>query len=105
MNFVIPDFYPAAAELFVVAMSFVVLMTGTFLKNSRSLSYYLTQFILLGAAFVTVYTMDGRVTLTFTNMYVDGLMGDFLKLMVYIAVSVVLLYSRSYIGDRKIEST
>ena len=39
MNFVIPDFYPAAAELFVVAMSFVVLMTGTFLKNSRSLSY------------------------------------------------------------------
>ncbi|MDD3326720.1 MAG: NADH-quinone oxidoreductase subunit NuoN [Zoogloea sp.] len=105
MNFVIPDFYPAAAELFVVAMSFVVLMTGTFLKNSRSLSYYLTQFILLGAAFVTVYTMDGRVTLTFTNMYVDDLMGDFLKLMVYIAVSVVLLYSRSYIGDRKIEST
>ena len=75
MNFVIPDFYPAAAELFVVAMSFVVLMTGTFLQKSRSLSYYLTQFILLGAAFVTVYTMDGQVTLTFTNMYVDDLMG------------------------------
>jgi NADH-quinone oxidoreductase subunit N len=55
MNFVIPDFYPAAAELFVVAMSFVVLMTGTFLQNSRSLSYYLTQFTLLGAAVVTVH--------------------------------------------------
>ena len=105
MNFVIPDFYPAAAELFVVAMSFVVLMTGTFLQNSRSLSYYLTQFTLLGAAVVTVYTMDGQVTLTFTNMYVDDLMGDFLKLMVYLSVAVVLLYSRSYIGDRRIEST
>jgi NADH-quinone oxidoreductase subunit N len=49
--------------------------------------------------------MDGQVTLTFTNMYVDDLMGDFLKLMVYLSVAVVLLYSRSYIGDRKIEST
>jgi hypothetical protein len=28
MNFVIPDFYPAAAELFVVAMSFVILLAG-----------------------------------------------------------------------------
>lgn len=105
MNFVIPDFYPAAAELFVVAMSFVVLMTGTFLQKSRSLSYYLTQLTLLGAAFVTVYTMDGQVTLTFSDMYVDDLMGDFLKLMVYLSVAVVLLYSRSYIGDRKMEST
>lgn len=105
MNFVIPDFYPAAAELFVVAMSFVVLMTGTFLQKSRSLSYYLTQLTLLGAAFVTIYTMDGQVTLTFSDMYVDDLMGDFLKLMVYLSVAVVLLYSRSYIGDRKMEST
>ena len=105
MNFVIPDFYPAAAELFVVAMSFVVLMTGTFLQKSRSLSYYLTQLTLLGAAFVTVYTIDGQVTLTFSDMYVDDLMGDFLKLMVYLSVAVVLLYSRSYIGDRKMEST
>ena len=105
MNFVIPDFYPAAAELFVVAMSFVVLMTGTFLQKSRSLSYYLTQLTLLGAAFVTVYTMDGQVTLTFSDMYVDDLMGDFLKLMVYLSVALALLYSRSYIGDRKMEST
>jgi NADH-quinone oxidoreductase subunit N len=60
---------------------------------------------LLGAAFVTVYTMDGQVTLTFSDMYVDDLMGDFLKLMVYLSVAVVLLYSRSYIGDRKMEST
>ena len=76
MNFVIPDFYPAAAELFVVAMSFVVLMVGTFSKEPKGLVYYLTQLTLLGAAAVTVTSMDGQVSFTFSNMYVDDLMDD-----------------------------
>ncbi len=105
MNFVIPDFYPAAAELFVVAMSFVILMVGTFATNSRGIVYYLTQFTLLGAAGLTAALMDGQVSFTFSNMYVDDLMGDFLKLMVCFSVAVVLLYSRVYMRDREIEST
>ncbi len=105
MNFVIPDFYPAAAELFVVAMSFVILMVGTFAANSKGIVYYLTQFTLLGAAGLTAALMDGQVNFTFSNMYVDDLMGDFLKLMVCFSVAVVLLYSRKYMSDRKIEST
>lgn len=105
MNFVIPDFYPAAAELFVVAMSFVILMVGTFATNSRGIVYYLTQFTLLGAAGLTAALMDGQVSFTFSNMYVDDLMGDFLKLMVCFSVAVVLLYSRGYMRDREIEST
>jgi len=105
MNFVIPDFYPAAAELFVVAMSFVILMVGTFANNSRGVSYYLTQFTLLGAAGLTATLMDGQIGFTFSNMYVDDLMGDFLKLMVYFSVFVALLYSRRYMSDRNIEST
>ena len=105
MNFVIPDFFPAAAELFVVAMSFVILMAGTFIKESRSLVYNLTQVTLVGAAAVTLLTMDGQVSFTFSNMYVDDLMGDFLKLLLYFSVAIVLLYSRSYMCDRKMEST
>ncbi len=105
MNFVIPDFYPAAAELFVVAMSFVILMVGTFANSSKGISYYLTQFTLLGAAGLTATLMDGQVGFTFSNMYVDDLMGDFLKLMVYFSVFVALLYSRRYMRDRNIEST
>ena len=100
-----PDFYPAAAELFVVAMSFVILMVGTFANNSRGVSYYLTQFTLLGAAGLTATLMDGQIGFTFSNMYVDDLMGDFLKLMVYFSVFVALLYSRRYMSDRNIEST
>lgn len=105
MNFVIPDFYPAAAELFVVAMSFVVLMAGTFAKDSKGLAYYLTQLTLIGAGAITLFSMDGQVGFTFSNMYVDDLMGDFLKLMLYFAVAVVLLYSRGYMIDRRMETT
>lgn len=105
MNFVIPDFYPAAAELFVVAMSFAILLIGTFVRDSRNIVYFLTQFTLVGAAAVTIMTMDGQVNFTFSNMYVDDLMGDFLKLMLYFSVAIVLVYSRGYMQDRKIEST
>ncbi len=105
MNFVIPDFYPAAAELFVAAMSFVILLVGTFKQNARNLVYTLTQLTLVFAAVITWRTMDGQVNFTFSNMYVDDLMGDFLKLMLYLSVAVVLLYSRGYMNDRKMETT
>lgn len=105
MNFVIPDFSPAAAELFVAAMSFVILLVGTFKQNSRHLVYTLTQLTLVGAAVITWRTMDGQVNFTFSNMYVDDLMGDFLKLALYLTVAMVLLYSRGYMSDRKIETT
>ncbi len=105
MNFVIPDFYPAAAELFVAAMSFVILLVGTFKQNARNLVYTLTQLTLVAAAVITWRTMDGQVNFTFSNMYVDDLMGDFLKLMLYLSVAVVLLYSRGYMNDRKMETT
>lgn len=105
MNFVIPDFYPAAAELFVAAMSFVILLVGTFKQNARNLVYTLTQLTFVFAAVITWRTMDGQVNFTFSNMYVDDLMGDFLKLMLYLSVAVVLLYSRGYMNDRKMETT
>ena len=104
MNFVTPDFYPAASELFVACMAIVVLMATTFAKDARSVGYWLSVLTLVGAALVTLFTMDGQVSFTFSNMYVDDLMGDFLKLMLYFAVLVVLIYSRGYMNDRNIES-
>lgn len=104
MNFVTPDFYPAASELFVACMAIVVLMATTFAKDARSVGYWLSVLTLVGAALVTLFTMDGQVSFTFSNMYVDDLMGDFLKLLLYFAVLVVLIYSRGYMNDRNIES-
>jgi NADH-quinone oxidoreductase subunit N len=86
-------------------MSFVILLVGTFRQNARHIVYTLTQLTLVFAAVITWRTMDGQVNFTFSNMYVDDLMGDFLKLMLYLSVAVVLLYSRGYMNDRKMETT
>jgi NADH-quinone oxidoreductase subunit N len=101
MNFVVPDFYPAAAEIFVAGMSLVILMVTVFAGQAgRALAYFLTQATLVGAAFITIGTMDGQVVATFSNMYIDDLMGDLLKLLIYFAVAVALLYGRGYLADR-----
>lgn len=106
MNFVIPDFLPAAAELYVVAVSFVMLLVSAF-KSEKTASavYKLAQLALWGAVVITVMTLDGKVAFTFSNMFVDDLMGDFLKFVTYIAVSVALVYSRSYLQGKQIETS
>ena len=41
-----------------------------------------------------------EITYTFSKLYVDDLMGDLLKLMLYLTVMLVLFYSRAYLLDR-----
>ena len=103
MNFVMPDFYPASAEIFVLIMSCVILLADLYLgATQRWLTFYLTQLTLVGAAVITWSTIDGQVALTFSNMYIDDLLGDFLKLVVYLAVSLTLIYGRGYLSARGI---
>ncbi len=104
MNFVVPDLYPAAAEIFVAVMALVIMLATTFARRiGRSLAYFLTQATLIVAALITVVTMDGQVTLTFSGMFVADLMGDLLKLLIYFAVAVGLLYGRGYLTDRNMD--
>jgi NADH-quinone oxidoreductase subunit N len=104
MNFVVPDFYPAAAEIFVAVMALVIMLASTFARSiARNLSYFLTQATLIGAAFITIFTMEGGVVHTFSNLFISDLMGDFLKLMIYFSMAIALLYGRGYLADRKID--
>src|SRR5690606_15273233 len=104
MNFVVPDFYPAAAEIFVAVMTLVIMLASTFARSiARNLSYLLTQATLIVAAFITIFTMDGVVVYTFSNLFISDLMGDFLKLMIYGSTAVALLYGRGYMADRKLD--
>ena len=104
MNFVVPDFYPAAAEIFVAVMALVTMLASAFARSiARSLAYYATQFTLIAAAFVTIYTMQGEPVYTFNNLFISDLMGDFLKLMIYFSTAIALLYGRAYLADRKLD--
>lgn len=104
MNFVVPDFYPAAAEIFVAVMALVIMLASTFARSiARGLAYLLTQTTLIAAAFITIYTMQGEVSYTFSNLFVSDLMGDFLKLVIYFSMAIALLYGRGYLADRNID--
>lgn len=103
MNFVVPDFYPAAAEIFVAVMALVIMLASTFARGVRWLGYALTQLTLIAAAFVTIFTMQGEVSYTFSNLFVSDLMGQFLKLVIYFSMAVALLYGRGYLADRNID--
>ncbi|KAF0165228.1 MAG: NADH-quinone oxidoreductase subunit N [Rhodocyclaceae bacterium] len=103
-NFVMPDLYPAAPEIFLLLMSFLVLFVDlVFGATHRWMAAMLTVITLIGCAAITLVTSDGQTTLTFSNMFVDDLLSDFLKLMTYLAVIMMLVYSRQYMADRGLD--
>jgi NADH-quinone oxidoreductase subunit N len=103
-NFVPPDLYPASAEIFLLAMACVILLVDAFIGTAkRWVVAALTIVTLVGCALITYWTMDGQVVLTFSNMFVDDLLADFLKLLVYLAVIVVIVYSRDFLAARNLD--
>lgn len=101
-NFVVPDLLPAAPELFLAAMALAILMIDLLVKDSRrTVTFVLTQLTLIGCAAIQFATSTGEIAYTFSNMFVDDLMADLLKLFLYMTVVVVMFYSRSYIIERE----
>ncbi|MFZ1899360.1 MAG: proton-conducting transporter membrane subunit, partial [Azonexus sp.] len=102
-NFVVPDLLPAAPEIFMAFMALAILMIDLFVKDSRrALTFGLVQFTLFGSLGIQLFTSTGTVDYTFSRMFVDDMMADLLKMFLYITVSVVLFYSRSYVIDREV---
>ncbi len=103
-NFVMPDLYPAAPELFLAAMACIILVTDALAGPSRRwLAGLLSLLSLVGCLLITYLTFDGTASLTFANMFVDDPIGDFLKLILYLSVIVVLVYSRQYLAARNLD--
>jgi NADH-quinone oxidoreductase subunit N len=103
-NFVTPDLYPVMPEIFLLVMACVIMLVDVSLgRTQRWITSALTMITLIGCALITYQTMDGQVVLTFSNMFVDDLLADFLKLAVYLAIIVVLIYSRDYLKQRQLD--
>lgn len=101
MDFLPPDFSPAYPEIFLLVMVCVVMLADLVAgENRRYIAYLLSQMALFGCALLTFITFSAETTYTFSGMFVDDAMADILKLMVYITVAAVLVYSRSYISVR-----
>ncbi|HTN94789.1 MAG TPA: NADH-quinone oxidoreductase subunit NuoN [Gallionella sp.] len=99
------DLMPAAAEIFLLVMTCAILIADVLLKQgSRLVTYMLVQLTLMGCALITVGTHANGVSQAFHNMFVDDLMSDVLKLLTYMAVSMMLVYSRQYLAIRDLFS-
>jgi NADH-quinone oxidoreductase subunit N len=93
--------YSAYAEIFLLAMVSVILIADLFTSGrTKTVTYLLVQLTLLGCSLITVATHENIVAHLFHNMFVDDLMSDVLKLLSYLAVSMMLVYSRSYLLAR-----
>ena len=92
---------PASAEIFLLVMACVILIADLLIRQSgRLATYMLVQLTLLGCSLITVGTHENGVVYAFHNMYVDDLMSDVLKLLTYLAMSMMLVYSRQYLVVR-----
>ena len=93
--------YSAYAEIFLLVMVSVILIADLFTTGrNKAVTYLLVQLTLLGCSLITVATHENGVAYLFHNMFVDDLMSDVLKLLSYLAVSMMLVYSRSYLLAR-----
>ncbi|HKB61187.1 MAG TPA: NADH-quinone oxidoreductase subunit NuoN [Gallionellaceae bacterium] len=91
--------FPAAAEIFLLVMVCAVLLADLFFRN-KIVAYVLSQTALFGCILITLFTHQQGVHYLFHHMFVGDLMSDVLKLFSYMAVSMVLAYSRSYLLAR-----
>src|SRR5579862_7071407 len=95
---------PAIAEIWVAAAACLVLLVDVFAgERRRGLTPILTLLMLiLGAALTAQYGRVGERTVLFDGMYVADDLGWALKLAGFLFVAVALLYSRSYLENRRI---
>lgn len=92
---------PVYAEIFLLVMACTILIVDLFVVNQqKTLTYLLVQLTLAGLALITIMTHQAGVTHLFLNMFVDDLMSDVLKVLSYISVSMILVYSRNYLLTR-----
>ncbi len=92
---------PASAEIFLLVMACVTLIADVLIKQGdRSFTFGLVIFTLIACALITVGTHENGVVYVFHGMFVDDLMSDVLKLFTYVAVIMMLVYSRLYLTVR-----
>ncbi|HMM72772.1 MAG TPA: proton-conducting transporter membrane subunit, partial [Rhodocyclaceae bacterium] len=101
MNSIMPNLYPASAEIFVLIMACVVLIVDLYCgKKLPGIAFVLTQATLIFAGVIVWFTADAHVALTFSKMFIDDLFGDFMKIAILATMAIAITYGRSYLDDR-----
>ncbi len=93
-----PDFTPAAAEIFLISAICVVLLIDVFLpENRRRATFRLALLAIAGTAACTSYFPATESVITFSGSFVADPASDVLKMFAYLLVALMFLYSRDYL--------
>lgn len=104
MEFQIPDFLPAIAEIFIALSAILLLLIVPFLRrHAGAVGFYVSVAVLIVAGILHLGLMDG-VDFTFGQMFLDDPFGDLLKAVASFALAAVLTYGRRYLADRRLET-
>jgi NADH-quinone oxidoreductase subunit N len=95
------DYLAAWPEILLLAMVCVILVADLFLRDDqRSTTFVLSLITLVFCGAIIVASSRPEVTYALHGMFVDDALADTLKVMVLIAVSAMLIYSRRYAAAR-----
>jgi NADH-quinone oxidoreductase subunit N len=95
------NFQPVLPEIVILTAASLILLVDVWLPDhKRHVSYWLTQFALLIAACATLLGMHDEIVWAFHDVMVADMVADVLRLLSFIALSLVLFYSRGYLAAR-----
>lgn len=106
MNFQLPNFLPAIAEIFQAGMALLILLVTSFCKRTSlavSVAFWSTLVTLLSVGAYHFLFLNG-IDLTFGHMFFDDPIGDVLKSVACVCVAGVLIFGRRFLGDRGLET-
>ncbi|MBK1734241.1 NADH-quinone oxidoreductase subunit N [Halorhodospira abdelmalekii] len=101
MSFETPDFSLALPEIWLLGAICVVLIVDLFVRGSRrSVTFFLTQAVLLVTAALAITTQWGVTETTFSGHYVVDPLAAMLKATLALLVVLALAYTRPYLEAR-----
>jgi NADH-quinone oxidoreductase subunit N len=97
----LPNIGVALPEMFVFTMACVILLVDLYaVRRARFVPFVLTLLTLVGAAVLTLGEFGAEPVTAFNGMFVDDMLSDTVKLVIYALAFLVFLYSRDYALDR-----
>lgn len=103
MEFQLPNFIPAAPEIFVLAMACLALVVDVSIpERYRLFTYQLSQATLVGAGVMAILLYPETPVVSFNGTFVSDAMGTVLKVFIFLVTYFVFFYSKQYLQDRNL---
>ena len=101
MNFIPPNFVPAAPEIVLMSMTCLVLLVDLYVpERYRLFSYQLAQASLVLTGVMVIALFPEAPVLTFSGTFVSDAMSAVLKIFILLLSLFAFLYAKAYLLDR-----